>query len=86
MKKLIIVVIIFFVFLGGITLGGKFNEGTSNFFEDKKVEFERKITDPNGNYENVDLEPNEYGINKTAHKIDNILGDTLKKILKRIAE
>lgn len=80
MKKVLLFCIIMFVFLWGLTLGGDFSNGASNFFEEAKQDFEQNITKPNNDYQNLDLVPKEYTINKTARKIEEFISSNINKV------
>ncbi len=83
MKKIILVFIMITLFLSGLSLGGNFSSGASNFFEEAKDNFEDQITNPNNDYQNIDLVPNEYLINKTAHKIEKFINDKISSIFRK---
>ncbi len=83
MKNILIIMGMIALFLGGLSLGGDFSQGASNFFEEAKDNFEEEITKPNGDYQNFDLVPNEYLINKTAHKLEDFINDKLESIFSK---
>ena len=85
MRKLILVCVIIFFFLSGLTLGGNFSNGASNFFEEAKDEFENEITKPDNNYENIELVPNELLINKAAHKLESLITEKIKDVFDKIS-
>lgn len=80
MRKVLLLIVSFFIFLFGISLGGNFNKGSSQLFEQSKEEFENIIITPDNMYENVDLVPEDYVINKTAKKVEKIIDSVIDKI------
>ncbi|MBR6517242.1 MAG: hypothetical protein IKT40_10445 [Bacilli bacterium] len=80
MRKVFLLIVSFFIFLFGISLGGNFNKGSSQLFEQSKEEFENIIITPDNMYENVDLVPEDYVINKTAKKVEKIIDSVIDKI------
>ena len=80
MRKVILLIVSFFIFLFGISLGGNFNKGSSQLFEQSKEEFENIIITPDNMYENIDLVPEDYVINKTAKKVEKIIDSVIDKI------
>lgn len=80
MKKVLIFCLVGFMFLWGLTLGGNFSSGSSNLFEEAKQEFEENINKPGSDYQNLDLVPSDYAINKTAHKIEDFISSTIRRI------
>lgn len=80
MKKIFLFVIIFFVFLFGLTIGGNFNKGSGQLFEESKKEFEDQIVNPNNEYNNITLVPDDGVINKTAKKIEDIIDGVIDKL------
>lgn len=80
MKKVFILVCIFFVFLFGLTIGGNFNKGASHLFEESKNQFESEITNPNNDYNSVTLVPDGNLINKTAKKIEKVIDNVIDKV------
>lgn len=85
MRKIILFCLIVFFFLSGLTLGGNFSNGASNFFEEAKDDFENEITKPNNNYENIELVPNELIINKAAHKLESFITEKIEDIFSKIS-
>lgn len=85
MKKICILFGMITLFLSGLTLGGDFSKGASNFFEEAKDNFEEQISAPNGNYQNFDLVPNEYLINKTAHKLEDFITNKIKSLFSKLS-
>ena len=86
MKKLIIIIAIFFFFVIGLKLGdNSFNQ--NKIFEEEKNRFEQEITTPNNDYEAKELVPQKNTINKVADLFDNTIDkvvDKLKNILKKL--
>ena len=86
MKKLIIIIAIFFSFVMGLKLGdNSFNQ--NKIFEEEKNQFEQEITTPNNDYEAKELVPQKNTINKVADLFDNTIDkvvDKLKNILKKL--
>lgn len=80
MRKIFLLIVSFFIFLFGISLGGNFNKGSSQLFEQSKEEFENIIITPDNIYENIDLVPEDYVINKTAKKVEKIIDSVIDKI------
>ena len=80
MRKVFLLIVSFFIFLFGISLGGNFNKGSSQLFEQSKEEFENIIITPDNMYENIDLVPEDYVINKTAKKVEKIIDGVIDKI------
>jgi predicted PurR-regulated permease PerM len=80
MRKVFLLIVSFFIFLFGISLGGNFNKGSSQLFEQSKEEFENIIITPDNMYENIDLVPEDYVINKTAKKVEKIIDSVIDKI------
>lgn len=80
MKKIACLVIIFFVFLFGLTIGGSFNKGASQLFEESKEQFENEIVNPDNNYNSVPLVPNDNIVNKTAKKVEKIIDTVIDKL------
>ena len=80
MRKIFLLIVSFFIFLFGISLGGNFNKGSSQLFEQSKEEFENIIITPDNMYENIDLVPEDYVINKTAKKVEKIIYSVIDKI------
>jgi predicted PurR-regulated permease PerM len=80
MRKVFLLIVSFFIFLFGISLGGNFNKGSSQLFEQSKEEFENIIITPDNMYENIDLVPEDYTINKTAKKVEKIIDSVIDKI------
>jgi predicted PurR-regulated permease PerM len=80
MRKIFLLIVSFFIFLFGISLGGNFNKGSSQLFEQSKEEFENIIITPDNMYENIDLVPEDYVINKTAKKVEKIIDSVIDKI------
>lgn len=80
MRKVFLLIVSFFIFLFGISLGGNFNKGSSQLFEQSKEEFENIIITPDNMYENIDLVPEDYVINKTAKKVEKIIDNVIDKI------
>lgn len=80
MRKVFMLVLIFFIFLFGLTIGGNFNKGASQLFEESKTEFENEIIKPNNDYNSVILVPDDSVINKTAKKIEDIIDVVIDKI------
>jgi predicted PurR-regulated permease PerM len=80
MRKIFFLIVSFFIFLFGISLGGNFNKGSSQLFEQSKEEFENIIITPDNMYENIDLVPEDYVINKTAKKVEKIIDSVIDKI------
>jgi predicted PurR-regulated permease PerM len=80
MRKVLLLIVSFFIFLFGISLGGNFNKGSSQLFEQSKEEFENIIITPDNMYENIDLVPEDYVINKTAKKVEKIIDSVIDKI------
>lgn len=80
MRKVFLLIVSFFIFLFGISLGGNFNKGSSQLFEQSKEEFENIIITPDNVYENIDLVPEDYVINKTAKKVEKIIDSVIDKI------
>ena len=72
MKKLIIIIAIFFFFVIGLKLGdNSFNQ--NKIFEEEKNQFEQEITTPNNDYEAKELVPQKNTIDKVVDKLKNIL-------------
>lgn len=86
MKKVIIILVIFFVFLFGISLGGAFSNTDSKLFEESLDEFEKEITKRNNNYESKTLVPEENKVNLVAHKIDKFMDDKIRSIIRKIVD
>lgn len=80
MKKIGLVLIVFIIFLLGISLGST-NSKQSVLFEESKDKFEEEIVKPDNNYESKDLQPVQNIVNKIANKIDNIIQSISDKIL-----
>jgi predicted PurR-regulated permease PerM len=80
MRKIFLLIVSFFIFLFGISLGGNFNKGSSQLFEQSKEEFENIIITPDNMYENIDLVPEDYVINKAAKKVEKIIDSVIDKI------
>ena len=80
MRKVFLLIVSFFIFLFGISLGGNFNKGSSQLFEQSKEKFENIIITPDNMYENIDLVPEDYVINKTAKKVEKIIDSVIDKI------
>ena len=85
MRKIFLLIVSFFIFLFGISLGGNFNKGSSQLFEQSKEEFENIIITPDNMYENIDLVPEDYAINKTAKKVEKIIDSVIDKIFSFLA-
>ena len=85
MRKVFVLVCIFFVFLFGLTIGGNFNKGTSQLFEESKNQFESEITNPNNNYDNIMLVPDGNLINKTAKKVEKVIDNVIDKLFSFLA-
>lgn len=80
MRKIFGLVCVFFIFLFGLTIGGNFNKGASQLFEESKNEFESEIVKPNNDYNNVILVPDDSVINKTAKKIEDVIDGVIDKL------
>lgn len=80
MRKIFFLLVLLFIFLFGISLGGNFNTGSSQLFEQSKEDFENVIITPDNMYENVDLVPDDYVINKTAKKVEKIIDKVIDKL------
>lgn len=80
MRKLFLLVCIFFVFLFGLTIGGNFNKGASQLFEETKDQFESEIIDPDNNYNNVILVPDDNIVNKAAKKAEKVIDSVIDKL------
>lgn len=80
MRKILLVLVIFFIFLFGLSLGGNFDNGASQLFEQSKEEFENVIITPDNMYENVNLVPKDYIINKTAKKAEKLIDNVIDKL------
>lgn len=80
MRKVFLLVCIFFVFLFGLTIGGNFNKGASHLFEESKHQFESEITNPNNEYDGVALIPDDNLINKAAKKAEQVIDNVIDKI------
>ena len=85
MRKVFILVCIFFVFLFGLTIGGNFNKGFSQLFEESKNQFESEITTPNNDYNSVTLVPDGNLINKTAKKVEKVIDNVIDKLFSFLA-
>ncbi|MBP3504027.1 MAG: hypothetical protein J6K18_02780 [Bacilli bacterium] len=80
MKKIFVLIIICFMFLFGLTIGGSFNKGASQLFEETKEEFENEIVVPDNNYQAMQLVPNDNIVNKAAKKFEKIIDKVIDKI------
>ena len=80
MKKVFVLITVFFIFLFGLTLGGNYNKGASQLFEESKNQFENEIVNPNNDYNNIMLVPDDNVINKTAKKIEKVIDGVIDKI------
>lgn len=80
MRKIFIFVCLFFVFLFGLTIGGNFNKGSSQLFEETKNQFESEITTPNNDYDSINLIPDGNLINKTAKKVEKVIDNVIDKL------
>ena len=80
MRIVFVLVGVFFVFLFGLTIGGNFNKGQGQLFEESKKEFENEIVKPNNDYDNVMLVPDDGVINKTAKKIEDVIDGVIDKL------
>ena len=80
MKKVIIILVCFFIFLFGLTLGGSFNSSSSKLFEESLDKFEEQIKDPLNEYESKALVPESNIINKTAKKCESFIDDLIDKL------
>ena len=80
MKKIFVLIIICFMFLFGLTIGGSFNKGASQLFEETKEEFENEIVKPDNNYQALQLVPNDNIVNKAAKKFEKIIDKVIDKI------
>ncbi len=80
MKKVFLLVCVVFIFLFGLTIGGNFNKGAGQLFEESKKEFESEIINPDNEYNNKLLVPNDGFVNKTAKKIENVIDGVIDKL------
>ena len=80
MKKVFLLVCVFFIFLFGLTIGGNFKKGRGQLFEESKKEFESEIINPDNEYNNKLLVPDDGFVNKTAKKIENIIDGVIDKL------
>ena len=80
MRKLFAIIVVFFIFLFGLTIGGNYSKGSSKLFEESKNDFESEIVNPNNDYNNVMLVPEESMINKTARKLEDAIDSIIDKI------
>lgn len=80
MRKIFVLVLVFFIFLFGLTIGGNFNKGASQLFEESKNQFESEITNPNNNYDSIMLVPEGNLINKTAKKVEKVIDNVIDKL------
>ena len=80
MKKVFLLVCVFFIFLFGLTIGGNFNKGSGQLFEESKKEFESEIINPDNEYNNKLLVPDDGFVNKTAKKIEKVIDGVIDKI------
>ncbi len=80
MRKLFLIIVVFFIFLFGLTIGGNYSKGSSKLFEESKKDFESEITNPNNDYNNVTLVPEDSMINKTARKLEDAIDRVIDKI------
>lgn len=80
MKKVFLLVCVFFIFLFGLTIGGNFNKGRGQLFEESKKEFESEIINPDNEYNNKLLVPDDGFVNKTAKKIEKVIDGVIDKI------
>lgn len=85
MKKVFVLIGLFFIFLFGLTIGGNFNKGASQLFEKSKNQFENEIVNPDNSYNNIDLVPNENLINKTARKVEKTIDRFIDKIFSMLS-
>lgn len=72
MKKFILIIILIFIFLIGVSIGNE-SSTYNKIIDDSKEEFENEILKPNNSYEPIDLKPNEGFINNIANKIDKLI-------------
>lgn len=79
MKKFGLLLLIGFIFLLGIQMGGKYT-GSSHLFEESKNDFESQITNPDNHYEAKNLKPKEGILNTVAHTIDGFIEKIANKI------
>lgn len=80
MKKVFLLVIFFFIFLFGLTIGGSFNNSQSQLFEEAKDKFETEISNPNNEYDGQILVPSSNIISKTAKKIESTIDELIDKL------
>ncbi len=80
MKRLFVLIVLFFVFLFGLTVGGSYNKGASELFEETKNKFENEIKDPNNEYESYSLVPQDNFVNKSAKKAEDIIEKIIDKL------
>ena len=80
MRKLFLIIVVFFIFLFGLTIGGNYSKGSSKLFEESKQDFEGQIINPNNEYNNIILVPEESMINKTAKKLEDAIDSVIDKI------
>ena len=83
MKKIIYFILILFVFILGISLGG--NSYTKNKIVDDAIEkFEEDIQKEDNNYEPIMLKPNSNIFNKLSKRIENIIDLLSEKIKEKL--
>lgn len=80
MRKIFILILILFVFLFGLSIGGSFNKSSSKLFEEAKEQFESEIINPENNYSNSPLVPNNNIVNIIAKKAENLIDGVIDKI------
>ena len=83
MKKIIYFILILFVFILGISLGG--NSYTKNKIVDDAIEkFEEDIQKEDNNYEPIMLKPDSNIFNKLSKRIENIIDLLSEKIKEKL--
>lgn len=81
-KHVNILLIIIALMIIGIIIGSIDTVGQRDYFEIAKDDFEENIDNPN--YTNLPTIPNKDKSTKIAHKIDNLIYQSLEKILKKM--
>lgn len=78
MKLLVIIFSCFIFFLFGLNCSSTATKG--QLFEYQKEQYEQEIINPNNNYQPSELVPKDNIVNKTAHKIDDVIEKILEKM------
>lgn len=79
MKKVFIVVIIFFAFVLGLKMTD-IGVSSSQLLEKDKIQFEEEIKKPGNDYQPKNYQPEKNVVNKTANKLENTIDKIVEKV------